>query len=120
MKKLTKFLMISFLVLGLVGCNGLCLFQKQKQPEGNTFGSGKQMVVLYNMGITNHQLDSICVADTLSVDFNDWHNACFVDHETGDSIYRHTFIKNTKDKRETIYIVTEWKDSLSIIKRVKR
>lgn len=109
-------MLLFFLV---ISCGNTCWFCKKK-PTEPTYGQGKTMVSVYNMGITNAQLDSICVADTLSLDFNDWLNGYFVDFETRDTVFKHTFIKCANKPNETIYIVTEWRDSLAIIKRVRK
>ena len=121
MKKIIGFLVIFVLIFSTIGCGNCHWFCKKKPTETeNVLGSGRKMVALYNKGITNAQLDSICVADTLSMDFNDWLNTFFVDYETRDTIFKHTFIKSTGGKNEAIYVVTEWKDSLAIIKRVTK
>lgn len=118
MEKLTKFLTVMLLFFLVLSCGNTGWFCRKKTEQ--TYSQSPQMVSIYNMGITNAQLDSICVADTLSLDFNDWLNGYFVDFETRDTVFKHTFIKCANKPNETIYIVTEWRDSLSIIKRVRK
>lgn len=117
MKKLNKILTFFIMFFMLIGCGNT--WKLKHQPDQN-LGHGVTMVSVYNMGITNHQLDSICLADGLSNDFEDWVNAYFIDYETADTVYKHTFIKSMDKNGETIYVVTEWKDSLAINKRVRK
>lgn len=118
MEKLTKFLTVMLLFFLVLSCGNTGWLCRKKTEQ--TYSQSPQMVSIYNMGITNAQLDSICIADTLSMDFNDWLNGYFIDFETRDTIFKHTFIKTIKGKQEAIYVVTEWKDSLAIMKRVKK
>lgn len=121
MKHLSKVLAFLLGAILIVGCGNLRWFCKKPstdEPTTVTYGSG--MVAVYNMGITNHQLDSICLADALSQDFNDWLSTFFIDYETRDTVYKHTFIKTMSEGVEEIYVVTEWRDSLAIMKRVKQ
>ena len=121
MKRFIGFLILFALIFTAAGCGNSWWFCKKKPAEQeNVMGVGRKMVAIYNIGITNAQLDSICVADTLSMDFNDWLNTYFIDYETRDTVFKHTFVKSLADKQEAIYIVTEWKDSLAIIKRVTK
>lgn len=103
----------------VVSCGNTGWFCRKK-PSEPVLGQGKTMVSVYNMGITNAQLDSICLADTLSLDFNGWINAYYIDYETRDTVFKHTYIKHAEKRNETIYIVTEWRDSLAINKRVRK
>lgn len=116
MGKVKNFLLITLLFLLALGCGNTRRLPNKNQP---TFGYGGTMLAVYEMAVTNTQLDSICLADTLSMDFNKWINGFYVDYETRDTVFKHTFIKNTGGK-ETIYIVTEWSDSLAITKRIRK
>jgi len=118
MEKLTKFLTVVLLFFTVLSCGNTCWFAKKNQDQ--TYGQSRGMVSVYNMGITTAQLDSICLADALSQDFNDWLNGYFIDFETKDTVFKHTFIKTIEGKQEVIYIVTEWRDSLAINKRVRK
>ena len=118
MKKLEKLLTITLLFFTVLSCGNTSWFCKKKAY--NTYGQKQNMVSIYNMGITNSQLDSICIADGLSQNFNDWLNGYFIDFETKDTIFKHTFIKTLENNNDVIYIVTEWKDSLAINKRVRK
>jgi hypothetical protein len=121
MGKISKVVAYVLTVLFLVGCGNTHWFCKHKQSDGDVnFGSAKTLVTVYNMGITDRQLDSICLADGLSQDFNDWVTALYVDYETRDTIFKHTFIKYYDSNGEEVYIVTEWRDSLAITKRIKQ
>lgn len=102
-----------------IGCGGTHRFCYKNDQDIN-YGSSRVMKSIYEMGVTNHQLDSICVVDGLSQDFNNWINTYYIDYETRDTIYKHTFIKRIDLNEEVIYVVTEWKDSLAIIKRVRK
>lgn len=121
MKHLTKVLTVLVGAILIVGCGNLRWFGKKQTPvEPPTVTYGTGMVAVYNMGITDRQLDSICLADALSQDFADWLSTYFIDYETKDTVYKHTFIKKMGQGGEEIYVVTEWRDSLAIMKRVKQ
>ena len=121
MKKFSKVLAVFFCLVTAIACGNTHWFCKQKQQdEPVVLGQSSKMVSVYNMGIKDYQLDSICHADGLSNDFKDWVNAFFIDYETKDTIFKHTFIKVYNDNQEEIYIVTEWRDSLAINKRVRK
>lgn len=51
------------------------------------------------MIVTKAQLDSICIADTLSQSFQDWYCAAFVDYQTNKSKEKKIYGKYTKNKR---------------------
>ena len=120
MRKILHYLVVLLFLFAAFGCGNTCWFCKKKPQTETNLGQGRKMVAVYNMGITNIQLDSICVADTLSMNFEDWLNTYFVDFETGDTVYKHTFIKSLANKNEIVYVVTEWKDSLAIMKRITK
>lgn len=118
MKILTKFLTIVLLFFTVLSCGNTGWFCRKKTDQN--YGQSQSMISVYNMGITNEQLDSICLADNLSQDLNDWLTGYFIDYETKDTVFKHTFIKTIEGKQEVIYIVTEWRDSLAINKRVRK
>ena len=61
------------------------------------------------MEINTAQLDSICVADTLIADLNEWFPSYFVDEETGKTIAKYIYIKQNS-KLRTFYILTIYED----------
>ena len=119
MGRFSKVLSVLLCLVIAISCGNTHWFCKKKDQDIN-YGTGKTMVAVYNMGITDRQLDSICLADGLSQDFDEWANAYYIDYETRDTVFKHTFIKVFGNNQEEIYIVTEWKDSLAIIKRVRK
>ncbi len=120
MKQFIKFITLLILAIGIVSCGNCHWFCRHNQPEETTLGSGRTMLSAYNFGITNAQLDSICRADSLSMNFEDWVNTYYIDFESKDTVYKHTFIKSSIYDAEVIYIVTEWRDSLAIMKRITK
>ncbi len=121
MGKINKIIAYVLTLFLLIGCGNTHWFcKKSNSGEDINYGSAKTLIAVYNMGITDRQLDSICLADGLSQDFNDWANAFFIDYETRDTVFKHTFVKYYGDDGEAVYIVTEWRDSLAIMKRVRQ
>lgn len=119
MGKIKKLLTVAILFFSVISCGNTGWFCRKNQNL--SYGAnGKHMISVYDMGITTKQLDSICVADALSQNFNDWINGYFIDFETRDTVFKHTFIKTNNPDEEVIYIVTEWRDSLAIVKRIKK
>lgn len=115
MKRLLIILTTLIGLLIIVGCGNTGKVHKSDWYYAGT----SHMVSVYDMPISVHQLDSICVADTLSNDLTKWHKSMFIDFETRDTVYKHTFIKRYSETEEVIYIINEYRDSLSINKRIK-
>ena len=120
MKQFTKIIAFLVLTIGIAGCGNCHWFCRHKQlvPTEITLGGGRTMLSAYNFEVSDAQLDSICRADSLSPDFNDWMSTYYIDFETKDTVYKHTFIKSTVYDAEIVYVVTEWLDSLVIMKRI--
>lgn len=115
MKRL--FLIVGTLIalLILVACGNTAKTQKTDWY----YTAGSRMVSVYDMPVTTFQLDSICMADTLSNNLQNWHRAMYIDFETRDTLYKYTFIKKYSETEEAIYIINEYRDSLSINKRIR-
>lgn len=62
------------------------------------------------------QLDSLCVADTLSCDFNDWTNCDFITYMTNDTIHKRLWIKQWGDGTLVKYVVTGAKEPFFVEK----
>lgn len=107
-------LLVSVLCCG-PGKRACVLSSGNQQPEYQG-----RIVNLYNMPVTPWQLDSICVADTLSQDLNHWLKQAYRDVETKTTIFKYTYIKRGGTPGETMWIITEFPDSMSVIKRVRK
>ena len=105
----SKLFLSGAILLSLCSCG---LFSKVKKPTAVEQGPRIQGIIFL---ATQAQLDSMCVADTLSLDLSDWLNAVYVDYETDSQIVEYLWIKGT-EARETTYVVTP-KDSLYRISR---
>lgn len=62
------------------------------------------------------QLDSLCVADTLSCNFNDWTNCDFITYMTNDTIRKRLWIKQWGDGTLVKYVVTGAKEPFLVEK----
>ena len=68
MKAFKNFLLGLLVIASMSGCGLLC---KQKQnTDGQNYGTS--MKILYEKDFTHAQFDSICVADTLPMDLEQW------------------------------------------------
>lgn len=63
------------------------------------------------------QVDSMCVADALPRDLNEWLRKSYNDYETSQYVVRYMYIKELNNNRELIYIVTERGDIYAVSKR---
>ena len=59
--------------------------------------------------VTMAQLDSICIADTLTQHFRDWYSGAFVDYETNKAMEKRFYIKMYENKR-VFYILAPYDD----------
>lgn len=78
------------------------------------------IIELYNQMFSKEQFDSICIADTLSTNFNDWGKIQFINDETEALETEYTFIKGLFEN-EIIYRAetTNKIDSIRVTKRIK-
>ena len=63
------------------------------------------------------QIDSMCVADALPRDLNEWLSKSFNDYETNEYVVRHMYIKELNNNREMIYLITERGEMYVVSKR---
>ncbi len=102
MRKIFLFLLV---FLSLSGCG---LFKKTHK----TTTQENPYDIIYSRTIDNMtlaQFDSVCVADTLLGQLDDWYTSYFVDEETKETIAKHIYIKQNKRFR-TIYVFTVYTD----------
>lgn len=94
-----------------------CLAKKEKtEPQ---VPNGPAIYEYAFLG-TRAQLDSMCIADTLSNDLGeDWLSTLFVDYETNEVIYRYLFIKESNASAETTYVVTPRDTMYKISRRIR-
>ena len=103
-----KKVLFALLFLLLVGCTTL------KHEEEIAFGSS--MRNSYTMSITQSQLDSICLADTLPT-IDRWASVRFTDYETNKVYIKRMCRKNLKN-HECMYILTECEKKYKITRRL--
>lgn len=77
---------------------------------------------IQNMYQTTHeykqyQLDSMCVADNLPNNLDQWIKRTYQDYETNVYIDRYIYIKEINDSYEMVYIVTQKGDIFVVSKR---
>ena len=113
-KNILKVFILSVFTWVIFGCGGPRTLSSQDWY--NVPNNGK-LYTVYDMPVTVHQLDSICMADTLSMNLYDWLNSHYVEYGTRDTVFKYTFIKHMGTELETIYVISEFRDSLAINKR---
>ena len=91
--------------LMLTSCGLFRKTQKTTQQQIDPY----DVIYARTMEINTAQLDSICVADTLIADLNEWFPSYFVDEETGKTIAKYIYIKQNS-KLRTFYILTIYED----------
>lgn len=107
MKKIFTFILMLFLALS---CS------TTKNVGDLTFGTSV-MMNSYEMQITQHQLDSICVADILPT-YDKWIKTSFIDYETDSVFTKRLYLKDYSDENEVIYILLGEKEPYKITKRI--
>ena len=76
-----------------------------------------KMIVLIDTTFTKHQLDSLCIADTLSMNLDKWNSIWFLDYETNVVVYEYSYIKNINEDI-LMYRVIQDGENYKIIKRL--
>lgn len=102
-----KIIFALFLLL-FIGCTTL------KHEEEITFGSS--MRNSYTMNVTQNQLDSICLADTLPI-LDRWTSVRFTDYETN-TVYIKRMCRKNVNNSEYMYILTENGRKYKITRRI--
>lgn len=96
-----------------------CGFSEQAPQDTTNYGQPKKTTLVFDFIATEAQVDSVCRADSLSNDFKRWINAYFIDFETRDTVFKHTFIRENNNE-QIIYVVTEWREGMKITKRITK
>ena len=93
----------------LFSMNGCGLIQKlshKDNTDGTEIVAGTQNMYQTTYEFSQWQLDSLCNADKLPTNLNDWINRGYQDYETKVYVARYMYIKELNDNYEMIYIVT--------------
>lgn len=106
--KLFSLIVFVSLLFSFTGCGLLNkIFHKQGNNENTEIVIGtSQNMYQVTVEYTQHQVDSMCVADGLPETFDDWIRRGYLDYETNTNIVRYMYIKDLNDNYEMIYIVT--------------
>lgn len=99
--KIFKWVATAFFALVLSACGP----SSCTGGDGNQDGNLEPVMKAYNGVLTEAQLDSLCVADTLSRDLSEWLNSSYIDHETNEAITKYVWIKSISEDLETTYIL---------------
>ena len=107
MKKIFIFLLMLFLMFSC----------KTHHNVGEiTFGA-PIMINIYEMTITQHQLDSICEVDMIPT-YDKWIKTSFIDYETDSVFTKRLYLKSYSEENEVIYILLGEKEPYKITKRI--
>ena len=106
-RKLLSLIVLFSIIFSFTGCGLL----KKTPTKDETNDTEIVMGTTQNMYQVTHeynarQIDSMCVADVLPRDLNDWIRRAYNDYETMEYVTRYMYIKELNDNREMIYIVT--------------
>ena len=106
--KLFTLIVFVSLLFSLTGCGMLNkIFHGQGNNENTEVVVGTtQNMYQITVEYTQHQVDSMCVADGLPETFDDWIRRGYLDYETNTNIVRYMYIKDLNDNYEMIYIIT--------------
>lgn len=110
MKSIFKCILI--LVVSFFICN--CKTPKLVIDENNN----TQMYNLFEANFTKVQFDSICIADTISNNLEEWHKLYGIDGDTEEKYIIYMYIKSL-DNNECIYRLIDNNGIYKITKRIK-
>lgn len=113
-KKIIKLFILGMFAWIIFGCGSPKVLSS---GDWYNLPNNGKLYTVYDIPVTMHELDSICVADTLSNNLYDWLNSHYIEFGTKDTVFKYTFIKHMGSELETIYVISEFRDSLSINKR---
>ena len=83
----------------------------------NTTHVPKTMIEVYSMDITQYQMDSIVVADTLPP-LNRWVSYNIQTYRSGETVHRKMFIRNYPSGNMSRYVVTGYAEPYNISKTI--
>lgn len=109
--KTFKTLLFSIIFL-LMGCGTVKETTSQEWAE---IGLDGYMVKTFDRELTPIQLDSLCVADTLSRNLNEWIRMPFYNVETRKQVIQYLYIKASDN--ETLYTVQEMPNNVYYVTR---
>lgn len=107
MKKVILSLMLVLLSIS-------CGVQKQVSDTQ----SDSVMMLLIDDTFNRHQIDSLCLADGLSANINEWIALSFIDDETQSMVYEFVYIKEIKEDEITYRIIVIDEEHFKINKRL--
>ena len=116
--KIPSLLLVLILSFMFTGCGLLNKIFHGNNPDIDVvYGTDDQIMKETSHVYTTFQLDSMCVADTLPRNLNEWLGKSYTDSETKKRITKYMYIKRLTDTGELIYIVTPRENLFSVKKR---
>jgi len=112
-----KFILFILLIFTLIGCGHSRRLSKSDKYDNLGYGVS---YYAFNMKVLPYQIDSVCNADGISNNLNDWKKSAYIDFETSDTVKKYMFIKSISNDNECIYVITEFRDSTLMNKRIKK
>lgn len=105
--KIFSFIILVSMLLSFNSCGLIKKLSQNDNGENTTImAGGTQNMYQSTYEYSQWQLDSLCNADNLPNNLNDWINRGYQDYETDAYITRYMYIKELNDNYEMIYIVT--------------
>ena len=105
--KLLSLIVLLSIVFSFTGCGMLSkIFHKEGGENTETVLGTTQNMYQIVHDYDARQVDSMCVADILPRNLNDWLRRSYNDYETGEYVTRYMYIKELNDNYEMIYIIT--------------
>lgn len=117
MKKILNVLLALSIIVSLNGCGLLNKIFHGHNEGTDVVGNEDQIMASMTHEYTRPQLDSMCVADTLPLNLNEWLWRSYTDNETHRKIYRYMYIKQLTENGELIYLVTPRGEMYIVMKR---
>ena len=96
-KILLSYILTILIMLSVIACGNVYYWTK--------IGENTKMYNEFDKTMTHKQLDSLCVADTLNLNYKTWHNMPYYDGETNEKLVEYVYIKKNNETKETTYIL---------------
>ena len=115
MKNLKRFLVVVSLFFFMIGCG-----PGKHLPQNQDNNLSYSMQILFEKNFTMYQFDSLCVADTLPINFEKkWiKNQSLYDYETNKPIEQYYYIKRLGQNESFYRLIIIDEETYNVFKRV--
>ncbi len=105
--KFLTFIIFISVLFSFTGCGVFTkIFHKENKDNTEIVLGAEQNMYQTTYSYSNAQVDSMCVADYLPRNLDEWLKRSYTDYETNQTVARYLYIKELNNNNEMIYIIT--------------